>query len=78
MRAGTVPWGDGVDIGLDKKGNLWIIECNALSALVSLGNAYEEKTVLRAFGNALEYALYKSRQERRESIKLIWNYVFNP
>ncbi|HOL17771.1 MAG TPA: YheC/YheD family protein [Bacillota bacterium] len=59
----------GIDIGLDKKGNLWVIECNALSAMVSLGNAYEEKTVLRAFGNALDYALYKHRQNTAEKYK---------
>lgn len=49
----------GIDIGLDKKGKLWVIECNALSAMVSFVNAYDEKTVLRAFSNSLEYTLFK-------------------
>ena len=30
----------GIDIGLDKSGKLWIIECNPLSAKVSLMKAY--------------------------------------
>jgi hypothetical protein len=50
----------GIDIGLDNKDRLWFIECNPLSARVSLINAYDEKTVGRAFSNALAYVLHRS------------------
>lgn len=48
----------GIDIGLDNKGRLWIIECNPLSAKVSLRNAYDRKTFYRSLINPLEYAVF--------------------
>ncbi len=53
------PFGEiGIDIGLDKKGKLWFIECNSQPAKVSLMKAYGGKTAAAAFANPLEYALY--------------------
>lgn len=53
------PFGEiGIDIGLDQKDKLWVIECNSLSAKVSLMKAYNAETVLRAFSNPLEYAIF--------------------
>lgn len=54
----------GIDIGLDKSGKLWIIECNPLSAKVSLMKAYGEKTMRTALLNPLDYALYKAGKGR--------------
>ena len=53
----------GIDIGLDKNNRLWVIECNALSAMVSLFNAYGDGAVHKAFSNSFKYALYKVQQE---------------
>lgn len=53
------PFGElGIDIGLDKSGKLWFIECNAKSAKVSLYNTTSGETLQRAFLNPLEYAKY--------------------
>ena len=53
------PFGElGIDIGLDKTGKLWFIECNAKSAKVSLYNTTSGETLKRAFLNPLEYAKY--------------------
>ena len=53
------PFGElGIDIGLDKTGKLWFIECNAKSAKVSLYNTTSGETLQRAFLNPLEYAKY--------------------
>ncbi|MCL7749470.1 YheC/YheD family protein [Halalkalibacter alkaliphilus] len=53
------PFGEiGIDIGLDKKGELWFIECNAFSAKKSFIKAYDEKTITRSFLNLLEYAKF--------------------
>lgn len=53
------PFGElGIDIGLDKTGKLWFIECNAKSAKVSLYNTTAGDTLQRAFLNPLEYAKY--------------------
>lgn len=53
------PFGEiGIDIGLDKSGKLWFIECNAQSAKISLMKAYNESAVTRAFSNPLEYAVF--------------------
>jgi hypothetical protein len=51
------PFGDlGIDFGIDTKGHLWLIECNAKSAKVALYQAYDRKTIRKAFRNPLEYA----------------------
>ncbi|KUO49044.1 MAG: hypothetical protein APF76_10475 [Desulfitibacter sp. BRH_c19] len=53
------PSGDiGIDIGLDKEGRLWFIECNARSLKVSLNNAYDKETINQSYLNILEYAKY--------------------
>ena len=59
----------GIDIGLDKNGKLWIIECNALSARVSLANAYTENTMRRALSNSLEYALFRAGRKTVPDIR---------
>ena len=48
----------GIDIGIDKQGNLWIIECNSKSAKVSLCNTGDQETIEKGFLNPLEYARY--------------------
>ncbi|WP_088832797.1 YheC/YheD family endospore coat-associated protein [Paenibacillus tyrfis] len=45
----------GIDFAVDKKGKLWLIECNAQSAKVSIVKAYGTKA-RKAFLNPLEYA----------------------
>jgi hypothetical protein len=45
----------GIDFAVDKKGRIWLIECNAQSAKVSIVKAYGAKA-RRAFLNPLEYA----------------------
>jgi hypothetical protein len=45
----------GIDFAVDKKGKIWLIECNAQSAKVSIVKAYGAKA-RRAFLNPLEYA----------------------
>ncbi|MBS4023645.1 MAG: YheC/YheD family protein [Dethiobacter sp.] len=61
------PFGElGIDIGLDKTGKLWFIECNAKSAKVSLYNTTLGETLHRAFLNPLEYAKYLYSNSRSE------------
>jgi hypothetical protein len=51
------PFGElGIDIGLDKSGHLWFIECNSQSAKVSLTNAYTGPISRKAWINPLSYA----------------------
>lgn len=50
----------GIDIGIDKSGKVWLIECNAKSAKVSLCNTGDKETIIKAFLNPLEYAKYIS------------------
>lgn len=45
----------GIDFGVDKNGKIWLIECNAQSAKVSIVKAYRSKA-MRVFLNPLEYA----------------------
>jgi hypothetical protein len=45
----------GIDFAVDRQGKIWLIECNAQSAKVSIGKAYGE-LARRAFLNPLEYA----------------------
>jgi len=45
----------GIDFGVDRRGRIWLIECNAQSAKVSIEKAYGAKA-RRAFLNPLEYA----------------------
>lgn len=48
----------GIDVGVDKEDNVWFIECNARSAKVSMGYAYDEETVMKIYRNPLEYAKF--------------------
>lgn len=55
------PFGEiGIDIGLDGSGKLWLIECNAKPAKVSLCKAYSNDSDIleKAYANPLSYALY--------------------
>ncbi|PKM82109.1 MAG: hypothetical protein CVU88_03540 [Firmicutes bacterium HGW-Firmicutes-13] len=55
------PFGEiGIDIGFDKRGHIWFIECNAKSAKVSLCNTSDRGTIEKAFLNPLEYAKFIS------------------
>lgn len=47
----------GIDIGIDKNGQLWLIECNMMPGKNSLW-VNDEKTIDRAFLNPLEYAKF--------------------
>ncbi|MUT68017.1 YheC/YheD family protein [Paenibacillus sp. NEAU-GSW1] len=47
----------GIDFAVDRSGEIWLIECNAQSAKVSLGKAYGDYA-RRAYVNPLEYAKY--------------------
>ncbi|MFZ7104270.1 MAG: YheC/YheD family protein [Peptococcaceae bacterium] len=53
----------GIDIGLDKKGHLWFIECNSRSKKVSFFNAYDQNTIEKSYLNLLGYArfLYQNK-----------------
>lgn len=53
----------GIDVGLDKKGRLWFIECNSRSLKVSFFKAYDDATIAKSFSNIFEYAIYRSCQE---------------
>lgn len=46
----------GIDFGVDKDGKIWLIECNAQSAKVSIGKAYGSATRKKIYLNPLEYA----------------------
>jgi hypothetical protein len=50
----------GIDFALDKQGKLWFIECNAKPAKDALHQAYDKKTVHKAFRYPLEYAKHLS------------------
>lgn len=53
----------GIDIGIDKKGKFWIIECNSKSAKVSLCNTGDKETIKQGFLNPLQYAGYICRSK---------------
>ncbi|MDQ0337450.1 hypothetical protein J2S00_000220 [Caldalkalibacillus uzonensis] len=48
----------GIDLGLDKNGKLWFIECNSRSRKVSLRKAYDIQAVRRSSLYLLEYAKF--------------------
>ncbi len=48
----------GIDFALDRKYNLWLIECNAKSAKGALFKSYGQPVIYRSFLNPLEYAGY--------------------
>ncbi|WP_420167145.1 YheC/YheD family protein [Caldalkalibacillus thermarum] len=48
----------GIDLGLDKNGKLWFIECNSRSRKVSLRNAYNIQAIRRSSLQLLEYAKF--------------------
>ncbi|QOR65062.1 YheC/YheD family protein [Cytobacillus suaedae] len=50
----------GIDIGIDKNGGLWLIECNMMPGKNSLW-VNDEKTIDRAFLNPLEYAKFLAK-----------------
>lgn len=52
----------GIDIGLDKKGRLWFIECNACSLKVSLYKAYDKRTIRGSYKDLLEYTKFQHRR----------------
>lgn len=54
----------GVDFGVDRNGNIWLIECNAQSAKVSVGKAYGSRTIRKLYLNPLEYAKRLARRRR--------------
>lgn len=46
----------GIDFAVDREGKIWLIECNAQSAKVSIGKAYGSRTVRKIYLNPLRYA----------------------
>ena len=48
----------GIDFGLDKKGEIWFIECNSQSTKVSLEKVYGPRVIYKSFLGILEYAKY--------------------
>jgi hypothetical protein len=48
----------GIDLGLDKQGRLWFIECNSRSMKVSFFKAYDDETILKSFENLLGFGKY--------------------
>lgn len=46
----------GIDFALDKKGEVWFIECNAKPGKDALCMSYNRQTIRKAFLNPLEYA----------------------
>ncbi|MDB5053078.1 MAG: hypothetical protein JWM44_1128 [Bacilli bacterium] len=56
----------GIDFAVDRKGKIWLIECNAQSAKVSIVKAYGAKA-RRAFLNPLEYAKAITGTNRNKS-----------
>ncbi|MDM5191077.1 YheC/YheD family protein [Bacillus sp. DX4.1] len=55
----------GIDIGIDTKGHLWFIECNAKPGKNSLW-VQDEETIDRAFLNPLEYAKFITREKQQK------------
>jgi hypothetical protein len=56
----------GIDFAVDKKGKIWLIECNAQSAKVSIIKAYGAKAQ-RVYLNPLEYAKTIANNNRNHS-----------
>ncbi|MFC5468809.1 YheC/YheD family protein [Cohnella suwonensis] len=56
----------GIDFAVDKKGKIWLIECNAQSAKVSIAKAYGPKIRRKIY---LAPLLYAKRLARRNRIK---------
>lgn len=48
----------GIDFAIDKKGNIYLIECNAKPAKTSLSKSADRKTRRKAFINPLDYAKF--------------------
>lgn len=46
----------GIDFAIDKRGRIWLIECNAQSAKVSIRKSYNANIVRKVYLNPLEYA----------------------
>ncbi|ADU31069.1 YheC/YheD family protein [Evansella cellulosilytica] len=51
----------GIDFALDKKGNLWLIECNATSGKRAFIQAYDDQSIQNLQGNVLSYAKWLVR-----------------
>lgn len=54
----------GIDFGMDKDGKLWLIECNARSGKAHVKETKNEKAILKAFLNPLEYAKFINKQKK--------------
>lgn len=52
----------GIDFAIDQDEKIWFIEANSQSTKVSLGKAYGEQVLTRAYQNIMEYARYLFRQ----------------
>jgi hypothetical protein len=56
----------GIDFAVDRKGEIWLIECNAQSAKVSIRKAYKNRAT-KVFLNPLEYAKTIAETNRSRS-----------
>ncbi|MCD9026463.1 YheC/YheD family protein [Cohnella silvisoli] len=55
----------GIDFAVDSKGKIWLIECNAQSAKVSIGKAYGPKTRRQIYLIPLQYAKRLANKNRK-------------
>lgn len=57
------PFGElGIDFALDKNLQLWLIECNAKSAKISISRSYDTDIFEKLFINPLQYAKFLNEQ----------------
>ncbi|WP_169306599.1 YheC/YheD family protein [Cohnella pontilimi] len=52
----------GIDFGVDKRGQIWLFECNAQSAKVSIRKAYGSHTRKKIYLNPLQYAKFLAKK----------------
>lgn len=59
----------GIDFGLDENRKIWLIECNAKSAKVSIGKAYGRETLRKTYLNPLQYAKILARKSKPSGVR---------
>ncbi|CAM3749675.1 YheC/YheD family protein [Alicyclobacillus pomorum] len=59
----------GIDFGLDRDGAIWLIECNAKSAKVSIRKAYGTETLRKTYLNPLQYAKILARKSSPSRVR---------
>jgi hypothetical protein len=59
----------GIDFGVDPNGDIWLIECNAKSAKVSIRKAYGREALRKTYLNPLEYAKVLARKSKPSGVR---------